>query len=292
MSSLRYSNAPSNPSRALSRADRVSLMDALLDRPSPYHLSSAGAGGCAIVFKAVDTRTGQTFALKAPYKKDDQIGIDTLRKEADALRKLDHPNIIGYRGHMLGGDASFVAIDYVPGRTLDALFYDLTIEQYAKILQQVADAAAHCHLMGIVHRDIKPDNIIVGSDLKLIDFGLSRGINQTPDFVSGTPEYMDPQRVDLARSSPHDDVYALGMMLFERCGGRKLVVRSVSPNPSLSDIAAFHASIPLAMDSTNLFGESVPSDLVYAASLARHPDPSLRLSSASEFAELLSVFSR
>ena len=190
-----------------------------------------GRGGMGIVYRATDAATGTTVALKVLSREFslDPAYLKRFRRETEALTRLDHPNIV--RIHHVGEDRGvhYYAMDFVEGRSLAALLSAgerFSIERTLDLAIHVAGALGHAHRAGIVHRDIKPGNILIGSDgkPKLTDFGIARftyatRMTRTGDIV-GTPEYMSPEQAKGAAVEPPSDVYSLGIVIYELLTGR------------------------------------------------------------------------
>jgi len=196
-------------------------------------LEKLGRGGMSSVYKARDRATGTLVALKVvpPKAAENTAMLERFRREARAAMLLNHPNIV--KGITAGEDQGFyyLAMEYVRGRSLMNLLRKeglLHERRAVYIARQVADALNHAEAFGVLHRDIKPDNILVHPDdfVKVTDFGLSRflGSDDTaltlPGTAVGTPYYMSPEQ---ARGEPdidiRTDLYALGATLYEMLTG-------------------------------------------------------------------------
>jgi serine/threonine-protein kinase len=197
-------------------------------------LSKLGRGGMSSVYKALDLATGQLVALKVvPPKAAENVAmLDRFRREARAMMLLDHPNIV--RGLAAGEDQGFyyLVMEFVRGRSLMRLIRNdgpLEERRAVFIARQVAAALHHAETFNILHRDIKPDNVLVLLDdfAKVTDFGLSRFVGgedtmlTLPGAAVGTPYYMSPEQTrgetDLDIRS---DLYSLGATLYEMLTGR------------------------------------------------------------------------
>jgi eukaryotic-like serine/threonine-protein kinase len=187
-----------------------------------------GSGGSGSVWLARDERTGLDLALKIIAREGKAAA--RAEREAQAARRLRHERCV--RAYDVGHDAShvFIAYEYVPGRTVrEALRAGvLTDEDAIEIAAQVLDALAHAHRMGIVHRDVKPSNVLLedtgGIFVRLLDFGLAQfdgadTLTAAGD-VPGTLAYIAPERLAGADASPESDVWSVGVMLWEALAGR------------------------------------------------------------------------
>lgn len=207
----------------------------MLERCGPYRLVRVlGEGSQGSVYLAHDERDGQAVALKQVPLLLDGVPDDVLRgrflAEAHNARKLSHPHIAAViaagEEHGLG----WLAMDLAPGVPLVRYTHPARLLPEPLVLSaaaQVAQALAHAHSMGIVHRDIKPGNVIVhwpSRSLKVTDFGIARGDDAQATrtgVVLGTPAYLAPEQLAGARPDPRTDLYALGVMLFELCSARR-----------------------------------------------------------------------
>lgn len=189
-----------------------------------------GQGGMADVFLAVDTILNRQVAVKILRSElcTDAVAIIRFEREAQAATALSHPNIVEiydvgeYKGH------HFIVMEYVPGKTLKKVIHDrgaLLIEEAIDISKQLASATGEAHRKGIIHRDIKPQNVIVKSDgsVKILDFGiaLAKGSIQVTDAnnVMGSVHYLAPELAKGESASVQSDIYALGIVLFEMLTG-------------------------------------------------------------------------
>jgi serine/threonine-protein kinase len=185
--------------------------------------SLLGRGGMGSVYRAHDQRLGEDVAIKiahAPLEQNDAL-LDRLRREVAAGRRITHANVI--RVHDLGEYAGrlYVSMEYFPGEPLSALVQRLgpmAPAQVRAIIGQVLDALAAAHGAGVVHRDVKPQNVLLGAEarVKVIDFGLAFAAHMqaltATGLIMGTPEYMSPEQI---RGEPVDaraDLYATGCL--------------------------------------------------------------------------------
>ncbi len=193
----------------------------------------AGAGGMGQVFRATDTQTGATVAVKiVPPVPGSHVDVDRFQREASLLAQLRHPGIVAYIDHgATDGGASYLAMEWVEGTTLGAqLRTPLPCAVGVALVSAVAEALGAAHARGIVHRDIKPANVMLeGGDLRrprLLDFGIARTIDRDDmrtqvGSILGTPGYMAPEQARGADDvDARADVYALGCLLFRCITGR------------------------------------------------------------------------
>jgi eukaryotic-like serine/threonine-protein kinase len=189
-----------------------------------------GAGGMADVYLAEDEELGRNVALKMlndRHARDDQF-VERFRREAQSAAGLNHPNIVSIFDRGQAEGTYYIAMEYLDGPTLKELLVkhgktpiDIAID-YSR---QILGALAFAHRHGIVHRDIKPHNIVFGADkrLKVTDFGIARsGTSQMTEAGSivGTAQYLSPEQARGAPVDPRSDIYSLGIVLYEMLTGR------------------------------------------------------------------------
>ena len=204
--------------------------------------SQLGVGGMGEVYLAHDTKLNRKVAIKvvATYSGTSDQANKRLLREARAAATLDHPNICAI--HEVGeeGDRTFIVMQYVEGETLDVKLKQKPLELNESLIltEQIADALAEAHSRGIIHRDIKPLNIIVTSrgQAKVMDFGLAKLIQQsevvqgeaeteaqlsTPGAIIGTVPYMSPEQVRGEALDARTDIFSLGIVLYEMLSGQR-----------------------------------------------------------------------
>jgi formylglycine-generating enzyme required for sulfatase activity/predicted Ser/Thr protein kinase len=193
-----------------------------------------GRGGFAVVYKARDTSLDRIVALKVlhPQHTIDPKFIRRFRQEAQTAARLHHPHIVTI--YEVGEEAGqhYIAMVFLPGRTLDKVVAGkpLPVDRAISIIEQVADALDAIHEQGLVHRDVKPGNVMVdeAGQATLLDFGIVRaaeGTRLTTTMTTlGTPEYMAPEQAEIAEGTPdidwRADVYALGVVAYETLVGQ------------------------------------------------------------------------
>ncbi len=191
-------------------------------------LRRIGSGGMADVWLAEDTHLQRQVALKVLHARfvQDREFVERFRREAESAAGLQHPNVVSVfdRGDVDG--TYYIAMQYLEGRSLKQLIdAGLTPEQAAGLIRQVLEGARFAHRNGVVHRDLKPQNVIVDADGKatVTDFGIARAgvseITQTGS-VMGTPHYLSPEQAQGQDVTAVSDLYSIGVMLYEALAGR------------------------------------------------------------------------
>lgn len=194
-------------------------------------IEELGKGGMGVVYKAEERESKEIVALKIlpPELTIDPIFITRFKREADSIRQLDHPNIVKLYEVGEEGTTYFMAMEFVDGGSLHDLLHKegkIELQRALKIALQVADALAYAHEKGIIHRDIKPTNIMLTKkrEVKLTDFGVAKRIGKTQvtttGTIIGTPEYMSPEQTEGKFVDRRSDIYSLGAVLYEMLTGR------------------------------------------------------------------------
>jgi hypothetical protein len=194
-------------------------------------LTQAGKGGMASVYKARDLETSGIVAVKV-LTLDRPFDVARFQREATVLATMQHPNVVRYIAHGQATGVHFLAQEWVDGDTLAVYLknHGATVRDAVTIAIGVAGALASIHELGVIHRDVKPSNIILANGkpdgVKLVDFGIARaaadaGLLTRSGVMLGTPSYMSPEQAQgLLSIEPVTDVWALGCVLFEALTGR------------------------------------------------------------------------
>ncbi|QGN59410.1 protein kinase [Nostocoides sp. HKS02] len=246
-------------------------------------------GGMASVYLALDTRLDRDVALKI-LRRDlaqDDAFVSRFRREARSAARLSHPNVVSVfdqgedEGHM------FLAMEYVPGQTLREVMRaegPLTPRAALDIMGPVLQALSAAHRAGIIHRDVKPENIILREDdgtVKVADFGLARAVttqttaSQT-GVLLGTVAYLSPEQVERGIADARSDVYAAGLILFEMLTGSKAFTGETPIHIAYQHV---HGSVPAPSSRVT----SVPTELDALVALATARDPDHRPTDAGDF---------
>ncbi len=252
-------------------------------------IGELGRGAMGIVYLAKDETIQREVAVKAlhidPILSDEEQKEIRERfiREARAAGSLSHPNVVVVHDVGEEGRTPYIVMEYLKGATLRELIYEgpLPIKQAENIISQVLSALAYAHAEGIVHRDIKPDNIFILPDgrVKVADFGIAH-ISSSSTLTSagrvlGTPGYMSPEQVKGEVAGPQSDIFSCGVLLYEMLTG-KSPFRSSSPTSILYKIVHEEPELP------HLLNPEIPAYLEAVIMKACAKNPSDRYTDALE----------
>jgi serine/threonine protein kinase len=282
-----------------SSADERELWDVRMPAIPGYEmLKRLDHGGMGVVWKARHVRSGEPVALKCI--RPDRQDPDTLarfRREAAMLASLHHPNVVEVRESGEHDGRPYMVMEYLDGVSLKTVLRDqpLPVPEAVQLVEQVATALDYIHRQGIVHRDVKPQNILLADDgtggareVKVVDFGIARRMDTTeedltnPGQVVGTPDYIAPELVwgGTARATPASDLYSLGVILYQLLTSRTPFART-----------PFARAIPHAEPHDpvrpSILRAEVPPELDEICMTCLQPDPSQRFASADAFVQAL-----
>ncbi len=194
-------------------------------------IEELGKGGMGRVYKVFDTKIKDKIALKLikPEVASDRETIDRFSNELKLARKIRHKNVCGMFDIGESEGAHFITMEYVSGedlKTIIRMSTGLTVGTVLSIGKQVCQGLAEAHSLGVVHRDLKPQNIMIdkGGNAKIMDFGIARSIREKgitgAGMMIGTPEYMSPEQTEAKDVDQRSDIYSLGIILYEMATGR------------------------------------------------------------------------
>ena len=255
-------------------------------------IEQLGVGGMAIVYKAIDTRLDRSVALKiirAENLEEAQF-VERFEREARALARLNHPNIVHINDYGELNGLPYLEMDYVPGGTLEKLLgVMIPWSEAARFLAPVAYALDYAHKQGVVHRDVKPSNILItqAGEPMITDFGIAKIMEMDrstlvtlPGFGVGTPEYMSPEQVMGKPIDGRSDVYSLGIVLYEMYTGHP---------PYRADtaiaVAVKQVHDPIPRPRRDLLPLPAPAENAVMTALAKKPEE--RYPDMAAFAETL-----
>ena len=248
-------------------------------------------GGFGSVYLARDTKLGRQVVLKVlhPHLAADQGMVKRFMGEARAMALLDHPNIVTIFSIEDNGEQPYIVMEFVSGTTLGAHLQQkvLSVQEALPILQQIAAALDTAHAQGMVHRDIKPGNVLITHNgmVKLTDFGIVKMLKASEKTITpamatvGTVLYMSPEQADINRQNeigPASDLYALGIITYQTLAGR---VPFWSQNTDV--ILAAHRTAPLP--DPKAFGVNIAPPVVAVLQQALAKKPSDRYPTARAF---------
>lgn len=194
-------------------------------------VSLIGVGGMSNVYKAIDTATGNTVAikfLKQEFFENEEL-VRRFKNESKAISLLDNPNIIKVFDVNMGEEEKYIVVEYIDGITLKEYIDNrkvLTWQETVQFTGTILSAIGHAHDNGIIHRDIKPQNIMLLRDgtLKIMDFGIARlstaGQKTVTDKAIGSVHYISPEQVRGKNSDGRSDIYSIGIMMYEMLTGK------------------------------------------------------------------------
>jgi serine/threonine-protein kinase len=250
-----------------------------------------GQGGMATIFRAVDTQLGRDVAVKLlrpEYLRDPDFS-SRFRQEAQNAASLNHPNVVSVFDYGEDPSGPYIVMEFVDGEDLATILRrngSLPPSQAARIAGAVARALAAAHARGIVHRDVKPGNVLIGRDgrVKVVDFGIARAVAEAqmtlPGTTLGSVHYFSPEQARGETATNESDIYALGIVLYEMLTGTR---------PWEGDSAAAVALARLTGSTPDpaLVRPSVPPDVAAITRKALAPLPSDRFVSAASMADAL-----
>src|SRR5215469_12265965 len=266
------------------------LADALIGRmlDNRYHVRSRIAhGGMATVYLATDTRLDRQVALKVMHAElaRDPGFVSRFTGEAKSVARLSHPNIVQVFDQGSDGQFLYLAMEYVPGRTLRSLLRErgrLSWGAALEVMDPMLAGLAAAHHAGIVHRDVKPENVLLTDDgrIKVVDFGLARAQAAARDtrtgLIIGTVAYIAPEQVTGGVTDFRTDVYAAGVMLFEMLTGQQ-------PHTGDSPLAVAYKHVNEEVQPVSLSVGGLPASVEQLVRAATGRDPRQRPPDASEF---------
>ena len=263
-----------------------------------YQIESlVGMGGMANVYRGTDTRTGNAIAVKVLKEEflDNEELVRRFKNESKAISILNHPNIVKVYDVSVTDRLQYIVMEYVDGITLKEYLKQrggaLTWKETVHFATQVLSALQHAHSKGIIHRDVKPQNIMLLADgsIKMMDFGIarfSRAQSQTvSDKAIGSVHYISPEQAKGDKTDARTDIYSVGVMLYEMLSGKLPFDGDGAVSIAIMQIS--DKAKPLAQVAPN-----VPEALCQITEKAMEKDPANRYQSAQEMLEAIEAFKR
>ena len=249
-------------------------------------LSRIGSGGMADVYCAQDLQLGRKVALKLLYRRfaEDEEFVERFRREASSAAGLQHANVVGVYDRGEWDGTYYIAMEYLEGRSLKQLINEtgpLEPLQAIEIAEQILRAARFAHRRGVIHRDIKPHNVIIDEEgrAKVTDFGIARaGASDMTETgsIMGTAQYLSPEQAQGHSVSARSDLYAIGIVLYEMLAGRVPFDGESAVTIALKQVS--EAPVP-----PSAYNANVPPELDAVVLRALEKDPNLRFADADEF---------
>lgn len=254
-------------------------------------LKELGRGGMGIVFLALDKQLKENVAIKvlSPFLSNDSESLERMRREVTAARKITHTNVIKIYDIAEANGLHYITMEYFPGENLRQLITrkgTLSLQEGLQIAFQICDGLEAAHSEGIIHRDLKSQNVIMNDrgHAKIIDLGLARtnqleGMTAT-GLIMGTPEYMSPEQVLGRRTDERSDLYSLGIILYEMFAGHV-------PFKGDSPISVGFQHVKESLISLKSARPDVPEHLSAIVDRLLQKDPAHRFQSVRELREAL-----
>ena len=260
-------------------------------------LGHIARGGMADVYEARDTLLGRRVAVKVLHSQfsSDEAFVKRFRREAQASANLSHPNIVGIYDWGQEGSTYFIVMELIEGKSLRDVLREegpLLPRRAIEISAEVAAALSVAHRSGLVHRDIKPGNMLLTPDgtVKVTDFGIARAWDDSSELtktgsVIGTATYFSPEQAQGAPADERSDIYALGVVMYEMLTGRP-------PFSGENPVAVAYQHVSSLAAQPSLDNPDVPPTLDGIVMRALDKDPELRYQTADDLRQALLLFLR
>lgn len=259
-------------------------------------VAQQGSGGMAVIYKAIDQALDRTVAVKIlrPSLITDPSFLKRFQAEARSVANLAHPNIVTVHDVGKDGNTHYIVMEFLEGQDLKKLIRaeaPFTIDRALHIAIQVCAGVGYAHRAGLVHADVKPQNILVADEndlVKVTDFGIAQALSDAAQgerqkIVWGSPHYFSPEQAQGERPSPASDVYSVGIVLFEMLAGRLPYVGADQQELALAHI---REPIPRVTD----FNPAVPPPLEQVIMKVMAKEPASRYRTADQLGRILINF--
>ena len=261
-----------------------------------YRLTSQqGAGGMAVIYKATDEALGRIVAVKVlrPSLTADDTFIVRFKNEARSIANLQHPNIVTVHDVGSEGPTHYIVMEFVEGQDLKRMiraYGALSVNRALDLGIQICAGLGYAHRAGIVHADVKPQNILLaeGDIVKITDFGIAQALSDTQpaqkqSVVWGSPHYFAPEQAQGEKPSASSDVYSIGIVIFEMLTGR---LPYIGANQQELALAHIRERIP----SVTEYNPAVPDSLAKIIQKVMSKDPNARYSNADQLGNVLKSY--
>lgn len=254
-----------------------------------------GSGGMAVIYKATDLALGRVVAVKIlrPSLTSDHSFLIRFRQEARNVANLAHPNIVTVHDVGQDGNTHYIVMEYIDGENLKDIIREdipLSVDRVLDIAIQMCAGIGYAHRAGLVHADVKPQNILVTSEniVKVTDFGIAQALAMTkPEerqkVVWGSPHYFSPEQAQGEYPTPASDVYSIGIVLFEMLTGRLPFSGADQQELALAHIRKMPPRI-------SELSPKVPTDLERIVQKALSKEPASRYRSADQLGRILIAY--
>ncbi len=258
-------------------------------------IAQQGSGGMAVIYKAVDQLLGRTVAIKVlrPSLTSDPAFMVRFRNEARSAANLNHPNIVTVHDVGNDGPTQYIVMEFIEGQDLKRIIKAdgiLSVERTLKLAIQICAGIGFAHRAGLVHADVKPQNILVsrGDIVKVTDFGIAQAFTDTQpgekqSVVWGSPHYFAPEQARGERPTPASDVYSIGIVMFEMLTGR---LPYSGANQQELALAHIREQAPRVSD----FNPTVPETLAQIIFKVMSKEPSARYRTADQLGHVLESY--
>ncbi|MBE0689014.1 MAG: protein kinase [Anaerolineae bacterium] len=258
-------------------------------------VAQQGSGGMAVIYKAIDQVLGRTVAIKIlrPSLTNDPAFLARFRNEARSVANLQHPNIVTVHDVGNEGATHYIVMEFIEGQDLKKIIKAsgaLPTERALNLGIQICAGIGFAHRAGIVHADVKPQNMLVTKDdlVKVTDFGIAQAFSEAApgerqQIVWGSPHYFAPEQARGEKPTPASDVYSIGIVLFEMLTGR---LPFIGNNQQELALAHIREAAPLVSD----LNPSVPENIVQIVHKVMSKEPGMRYRMADQLGRILESY--
>ncbi|MEP7292604.1 MAG: protein kinase [Chloroflexota bacterium] len=259
-------------------------------------VAQQGSGGMAVIYKAIDQALGRTVAVKIlrPSLTNDPAFLARFRNEARSVANLAHPNIVTVHDVGSDGPTHYIVMEFVEGTDLKRIIKAegaLSIDRAINLAIQICGGIGFAHRAGLVHADVKPQNILVTKDdvVKVTDFGIAQALSsdaqpgEKQQVVWGSPHYFAPEQARGEKPTPASDVYSIGIVLFEMLTGR---LPYTGANQQELALAHIRDRIPMVTE----FNPNVPDSLARIVLKTMSKEPASRYRLADQLGHILASY--